>query len=918
MLKFILALLLCLPVAALDVVGGLTGFSVGVTLRNATTGQLETGVAFGDMTITYTFNDDTVENAVTEVTMTAGTWASGGWVAVGNGYQFGVPNVAIADGHHQVKFYFVSSGVITAEKTIDLTDVDTRNGPNIYSDIIMVSGDATSANNLELQYDTTGVSGDNFPATQNQVGNISSGSSAISTTAGSFTKSGAEPETNTYTATVQEDGTYHIVEDVAGATDAYYQFDVGGAGVPVSVTWTGYAQANGDSYTVHAYNYGTTSYEQLSTLTASNGTTPSTEQFSLTTSHVGSGANDGLVRFRFLSADGTAFATDRIFCSYSVVGTTGGYANGAIWVNTNASNVGTEIHVDGVVDNPVSTWAAALSLGSQLTMNKFAIVNGSAIVLTANSDNCTMIGAGYTIDLNGQSIESAYFEGAQITGTGLATVTPPTFHRCGFGAVTIPPSIMTLCGIGAGGATFTGGSVGDYYFADCVSMVAGAGAPPFDFSGLATTSTVNNRRWAGGATYTLAANVTLSHEVLAGGTTAVTTNGGDAEVRGVTRALTVVMSAAETVQFVGMTGPVTLSGTTTGAVNLYGVCSSLTNTTTAAAVSDQALSQTYVDTRTILAGAYFDPAADTVANVTTVGTTTNNTDMLTAAAVNAEVDTALGDYDGPTNAEMIARTIVTANYFDPAADTVANVAALAGHTAQTADHTANVAAVLLDTGTTLPAQITGLNNLSAAAVNAEVDTALADIHLDHLLAVNYDPASQPGVGTALLNELIESNAGVSRYTALALAEGPSSSGGDATETKQDDIVDKLKGLMSKDHTLATAVGTFTPATDANEAIRNVVDGITGASGDTAVTSDTGGVDVLAYKDSGGAGIGGATVSAYPTSEYIVGTFSLVTSATTDDDGAWGPIWLDAGIQYTLVYNRTGPDPYGPNTMTVTP
>ena len=41
--------------------------------------------------------------------------------------------------------------------------------------------------------------------------------------------------------------------------------------------------------------------------------------------------------------------------------------------------------------------------------------------------------------------------------------------------------------------------------------------------------------------------------------------------------------------------------------------------------------------------------------------------------VNTEADTALTDYDGPTNAEMIARTILSAAYFDPAVDTVATV-----------------------------------------------------------------------------------------------------------------------------------------------------------------------------------------------------------------------------------------------------
>ena len=106
--------------------------------------------------------------------------------------------------------------------------------------------------------------------------------------------------------------------------------------------------------------------------------------------------------------------------------------------------------------------------------------------------------------------------------------------------------------------------------------------------------------------------------------------------------------------------------------------------------------------------------------------------------------------------------------------TAANLATL------TAYVDTEVAAILEDTGTTLPAQIAALNNLSAAQVNAEVDTALTDIHLDHLLATDYDPASKPGVATALLNELIGNDAGVSQFTANALELAPSGSGGGST------------------------------------------------------------------------------------------------------------------------------------------
>jgi len=53
---------------------------------------------------------------------------------------------------------------------------------------------------------------------------------------------------------------------------------------------------------------------------------------------------------------------------------------------------------------------------------------------------------------------------------------------------------------------------------------------------------------------------------------------------------------------------------------------------------------------------------------------------ITTAQVNTECDTALTDYDGPTDAEMIARTLVAGSYFDPAADTVATVTTLTNKT----------------------------------------------------------------------------------------------------------------------------------------------------------------------------------------------------------------------------------------------
>ena len=121
--------------------------------------------------------------------------------------------------------------------------------------------------------------------------------------------------------------------------------------------------------------------------------------------------------------------------------------------------------------------------------------------------------------------------------------------------------------------------------------------------------------------------------------------------------------------------------------------------------------------------------------------------------INAAADTALTDYDPPTKAE-------------------------------------------LDSG------LAALNDLSAAQVNAEVDTALADIHLDHLLAADYDPASKPGTATALLNELIENDGGVSRFTANALEQAPT--GGSAPTAA--DIADAVWDEAKAGHVAAGSFG----------------------------------------------------------------------------------------------------------------
>jgi hypothetical protein len=119
-----------------------------------------------------------------------------------------------------------------------------------------------------------------------------------------------------------------------------------------------------------------------------------------------------------------------------------------------------------------------------------------------------------------------------------------------------------------------------------------------------------------------------------------------------------------------------------------------------------------------------------------VGTAVGNLNNLSAAAVNAEVDAALADYDGPTRAEATSdkdAVLAAIAGVDGKVDIVDGIAdAIKAKTdnlpTDPADHSLVIAATdaILTAVGGVGTAIGGLNNLSAADVNAEVDQALAD------------------------------------------------------------------------------------------------------------------------------------------------------------------------------------------------
>lgn len=105
-----------------------TSQMIEVALRSATTGQLLTGVAYGGVTARYVREGAASQTTVSVVTMTQGTFASGGWIETGIAgvYQFGIPDAALASGAKAVTLVFSASGAIDVTKRIVLVVEDLR------------------------------------------------------------------------------------------------------------------------------------------------------------------------------------------------------------------------------------------------------------------------------------------------------------------------------------------------------------------------------------------------------------------------------------------------------------------------------------------------------------------------------------------------------------------------------------------------------------------------------------------------------------------------------------------------------------------------------------------------------------------------------------------------------------------------
>jgi len=406
----------------------------------------------------------------------------------------------------EILFHITHAGMAAVDSTVELYRAKATIGKTLNvtstgigdTDIVSISGDTTAADNLELQYDGTGLAGDTFPATQVQVGSLSTGSAAISVQADSFTLTTGTVASGSITDTETLNGVRHEINDDAGAIDMFYEFDVGDDGTAVEVNIDGRINSNNDDIDVFAFDFIGSTFDQIGTINGTNSSADSNFVFNLLRRHTGTGVDIGEVRIKFLATSGLTSATlriDRIFTSFAIIFRSVGYEDGAIWVDTLNGTAGTEKFVNGTADNTVLTFADALTLSASLNVERFRAINGTTITLTSDSTNFSFLGDSWFLALNGQTITGLSVHGATVTGTGIDGGARPTFENCQIGTSTLPPFVMFTCGLTG---TITAGSTGDYIMHNSASAIAGTATPIFDFGVALADINLSLRGYSGG------------------------------------------------------------------------------------------------------------------------------------------------------------------------------------------------------------------------------------------------------------------------------------------------------------------------------------------------------------------------------------------------------------------------------------
>jgi len=254
-------------------------------------------------------------------------------------------------------------------------------------------------------------------------------------------------QTGTWENLKADDTSTHVIASAANAIDIVYELTASTGQSCQQVIFKGQLTAGPDTFTFQAYRFDTSAWETRFAV-ANTVSAVQTLTIELFPRHTGSGADAGKVYIRILFSEGDAgtITGNMLLGKGFQTGSLTGYVDG-IEVDTVDGTAGVVPYTNGTKDNPVLTWADALTIAGLTSINEFKFHGGSEITLSADSTSYEFRGEAWTLILNGKTIANAYINGAMLSGTGLGD--GARFDRCCFtGEVTLSGSCRTReCGL---------------------------------------------------------------------------------------------------------------------------------------------------------------------------------------------------------------------------------------------------------------------------------------------------------------------------------------------------------------------------------------------------------------------------------------------------------------------------------------
>ena len=168
-----------------------------------------------------------------------------------------------------------------------------------------------------------------------------------------------------------------------------------------------------------------------------------------------------------------------------------GYAESSVWISTFLSNTSTLDYVDGTVDNPVSTIAAATTIAASLGYRSFRSTRGSSYTLAQTYTGYTFSADLGSIALGNQDVGGSLFVNALLSGiaTGSSQI---IYVSCKLTNVTTSAAAISNSSISG---TLTIGT-GNYVLNNC-SDSPDAGTAIIDFGSSTGTTSLDVHDWQG-------------------------------------------------------------------------------------------------------------------------------------------------------------------------------------------------------------------------------------------------------------------------------------------------------------------------------------------------------------------------------------------------------------------------------------